>query len=354
MDIKYLEKLTNANGISGYEREIAKIMEDKLRPTNNNIYYDNIGSLIVHKEGTGPKVMLAAHLDEVGFLVKDIDDNGFIKFIPVGGWWNQVLLGQKVCINGQNKKIYGVIGSKPPHVLSMEQRKQPVEIKDMFIDVGVYSKKEVLELGINIGDMITPVGDLSIMNNEDFIMAKALDNRIGCYIVTKIMERLADQTLNIDLYGVATVQEEIGLRGAKTSSNLINPDIAIAIDTGIAGDTPGMTRDDSMSKLGEGLQMIVMDRTTFGHVNLRKKLEEIAKEKNIKYQLDFTPGGGTDAGEMHLTHDGALGISLSVATRYIHSHLSIINKKDVDNLIDLMVEFCKYLNEEKYQEIKKG
>ena len=353
MDIKYLEKLTNANGTSGYEQNIAKIMEEKLKDNVNEIYYDNIGSLIAHKNGKGPKVMLAAHLDEVGFLVKDIDEKGFIKFIPVGGWWNQVLLGQKVCICSNDKKIYGVIGSKPPHVLTMEQRKKTVEIKDMFIDIGVYNKKEVLDLGINIGDMITPVGDLSIMNNSDFIMAKALDNRIGCYIVTKIMEELSKDNLDIDLYGVATVQEEIGLRGARTSSNLINPDIAIAIDTGIAGDTPGMTRDDSMSNLGDGLQIIVMDRTTFGSVNLRKKLQEIAEKNNIKYQLDFTPGGGTDAGEMHLTHDGSLGISLSVATRYIHSHLSIINKNDVDNLVHLMVEFCRWLNEENYQELKK-
>ncbi len=349
-----LKSLVNANGIAGHEQEIFKIMEEEVKDSVDEITSDNLGSFIARIGDKGPKIMLASHMDEVGFVVKHIDDNGFISFVPVGGWWNQVMLAQKVRITTRDNKTYdGVIGSKPPHVLSVEERKKPVEIDDMFIDLGVYSKEEVQNLGIKPGDMITPVGDYQKLANQDFVLGKAFDNRIGCYIICEVLKRLGnDRNNEATIYGVSTVQEEIGLRGATTSSNLINPDIAIAVDTGIAGDTPKMTKKESMSNLGEGPQIMILDGTTFGHVHLREKMLEVANKHNINVQLDFTPGGGTDAGKMHLAHDGAPGMSISIATRYIHSHLSIINLKDVEALIDLLVAFCQVINEETYKEIK--
>ena len=341
MNVELLKELTEVNGISGHEKRIKKIMERELNGHVDSMSEDNLGSFISNKKGNGPKIMLAAHMDEVGFIVKYIDDNGFIFFEPVGGWWNQVMLAQKVTITtSKDKEIYGVIGSKPPHVLGVEERKKTVDMKDMFIDIGVSSKEEVINSGILVGDMITPYAEFMEMENSDYLMAKAFDNRIGCYIVIEVMKRLEKENLNADVYGVATVQEEIGLRGAKTSADIINPDIAIAVDTGIAGDTPKMTIDEAQSKIGKGPQIIVMDRSTFGNVDLRKKMLEVAFKHDIDTQLDFVPGGGTDAGNMHLAHDGAQGMSISIATRYIHSHLSIIHKKDVEQLIELLTQFC--------------
>lgn len=354
IDLQYLEALVNANGISGHEEAVKDLIIKHLHQDYPEYQLDKLGSLIYTKGDHGPKIMLAAHMDEVGFVVKNIDDNGFIYFMPVGGWWNQVMLAQKVRITTEDGKTYeGVIGSKPPHVLSAEERKQPVDMNDMFIDLGVYSKEEVENLGIKPGDMICPVGDMTSMSNPDFVLGKAFDNRIGCYIVSEVLKTLAKERIASQVYGVFTVQEEIGLRGATTSSNLINPDIAIAVDTGIAGDTPKMTSKESMSTLGKGPQIMIMDGSTFGHPKLRKIMLDIAKENNIDVQLDFTPGGGTDAGKMHLAHDGAPAMSISIATRYIHSHLSIINLQDVKMLTELLVAFCKTLNEDLYQEILK-
>ena len=191
---------------------------------------NKLGSFISKKGNQGLKVMLAAHMDEVGFIVKRIDDKGYIYFQPVGGWWPQVLLAQQVIITTyKGKEIFGFIGCKPPHVLKAEKRKEMVQIEDMFIDLGVSSKQEVIDLGIQIGDMITPKTEYRKMNNDKYLFGKAMDNRIGCAIVVDVMKRLDNPSNQI--YGVATVQEEVGLRGATTCANLINPDIAIVSGT---------------------------------------------------------------------------------------------------------------------------
>lgn len=352
INMNYLKQLVEANAISGHEQAVKKVVQNHLATEYPTYEMDKLGSLIYKHGDHGPKIMLAIHMDEVGFVVRYIDDNGFIYFMPVGGWWNQVMLAQKVRITTKSGKTYdGVIGSKPPHVLSAEERKVPVDIKDMYIDLGVYSKQEVEELGIGIGDMICPIGDMQQMANPDFVMGKAFDNRIGCYVVSEVLKNIAHKNIDSQVYGVFTTQEEIGLRGATTSSNMVDPDIAIAVDTGIAGDTPKMTNNDSMSKLGDGPQIMVMDGGTFGNPQLREVMLDIAKKHNVKVQLDFTPGGGTDAGKMHLAHDGAPAMSISIATRYIHSHISIINLKDVEMLIELLTAFCENMNQDIYQKM---
>ncbi len=345
-----LAQLVNTYAISGHETAIRNLIKNELNSFNMELIEDNLGSLIYKVGNKGPKIMLASHMDEVGFIVRYIDENGFIYFLPVGGWWNQVLLSQKVAITTSTGQVYeGVIGSKPPHVLKKEERDKPVNIEDMFIDLGVNNKQEVLDLGIAPGDMICPIGKYQPMVNPNYVLGKAFDNRIGCYILIELLKAVANLELDVQLYGVFTTQEEIGLRGATTSSNLINPDIAIAVDTGIAGDTPKMTNQESMSYLGKGPQIIVLDATTFGHVKLREYMLNIANKNDIAYQLDFTPGGGTDAGKMHLAGNGALGMSLSIATRYIHSHLSVINLEDVKNMIQLLTIFITNMNQSAFE-----
>lgn len=351
VSMELLKKLTDVNGIAGHESQVRKLMESEFVNIvgKDNITYDNIGSVIAKLGNQGPKVMIAGHMDEVGMIVTKITDDGYLRFQTIGGWWSQVMLAQQMHITtSENKVILGVIGSKPPHILSEEERKNPVKIEDMFIDIGVTSKSEVEALGIKIGDMITPAIDFHVMANNDFLLAKAWDNRIGCAIVIETLKQLQKEKLDNIIYGVGTVQEEVGLRGAKTASQVVKPDISIAVDVGIAKDTPGT---DGSIKMGNGPVIFLYDSGLVGHVGLREVFVEVANKHNIPIQFDYLPRGGTDAGQMHLAHHGSPAISLCIASRYIHSHTSMISKKDYENCIRLVVEVIKVLNEEKVNEI---
>ncbi len=346
MNRELLEKLTNAQAVPGYEGEVRDILKEEFTSLNLELDRDNIGSIIGRKQGNGPKLMLAGHMDEVGFIVKSIDDEGFVRFETAGGWWSQVMLAKTVTIKTRSgKKIDGIIGSTPPHVLSVEDRKKPVEITDMYIDLGASNKQQVLDAGIEIGNMIAPKFEFNEMLDDNFLAGKAFDNRVGCYIITEVMRNLANEEVACDIYAVGTVQEEIGLRGAKTSANKINPDVAIAIDTGIAGDTPGIDKNKASSKLGDGPLITVMDAGTLSHVGLRNYIFDLADELGFKYQPDFLKGGATDAGNMHLAHDGALAITISLATRYLHSQSSVIHKDDLETAVKIITEFARRLND---------
>lgn len=353
--LKMLKELTDANGIAGNEKAPRAVMKKYIEPFADKIEYDNLGSLIAKKRGdeNGPKIMIAGHLDEVGFMVTQIDDKGFIKFQTVGGWWAHVMLSQRVTITTRSgEEIIGVIGSKPPHILPQEQRKKTVEIKDMFIDVGATSKEEAESWGIRPGDMITPYFEFNVMKNEKMLLAKAWDNRIGCAIAIEVLKRLKNEKHPNIVYGVGNVQEEVGLRGAKTSTFKIQPDIGFAVDVGIAGDTPGITPKEAMSKLGEGPQIIIYDASMVSHKGLRDFVIDVAEENNIPYQFDAMPGGGTDAGSMHLTGNGVPTLSITIATRYIHSHASILHRDDFENAVKLIVEVVKRLDWDAVNKIK--
>ena len=293
-----LKELTDANGIPGNERAPRQVMRKYIEPVADEIEYDNLGSLIAKKVGdvNGPKIMVAGHLDEVGFMVTQIDDKGFIKFQTVGGWWGQVMLSQRVTITTRTgEEIIGVIGSKPPHILPPEVRNKPVDMKDMFIDIGATSKDDVTQWGIRPGDMITPYFEFNVMKNNKLLLAKAWDNRIGCAIAIDVLRALKDEKHPNIVYGVGNVQEEVGLRGAKTSTFKIQPDIGFSVDVGIAGDTPGITPKESISKLGAGPQIVIYDASMVSHKGLRDFVVDIAEANNIPYQFD-SMAGGTDVG----------------------------------------------------------
>ncbi len=353
MNLEFAEKLVNADAIAGNEKEVYNVLKTELENVSAKITQDNIGSFVAESKHSGNlRVMLAAHMDEVGFVVSKITDEGFVFMKPVGGWWSQVILAQKVRITTRmGKKIKGITGSIPPHILSKEARKKPVELDDVYIDLGVDSKKDVIDLGINIGDMITPDIDFAVMNSEKYLLAKAWDNRIGCYIMSEVMKRIEKDNLECTVYGVATSSEEIGLRGARTAANYVNPDVAIAIDTSIDGSTPQINGAVN-ANLGKGPIMLVMDATLMAHVGLRNYLIDLAQKHNIDYQLDILMGGGTDGGAIHVQKSGIPSISLVIATRYLHSHTSIIYQDDVNQAIELVYKFLKEINYEKFQQIK--
>ncbi|GKU81524.1 M42 family metallopeptidase [Niallia sp. NCCP-28] len=346
--LEMLKELTDAKGIPGNEREPREVMKKYIAPYADEITTDNLGSLIAKKVGNeqGPKIMVAGHLDEVGFMITRIDDKGFLYFQTVGGWWSQVMLAQRVTIVTKKGDITGVIGSKPPHILSPEARKKPVDIKDMFIDIGASSKEEAKEWGVKPGDMVVPYFEFTVMNNEKMLLAKAWDNRIGCAIAIDVLKGLKNETHENIVYGVGTVQEEVGLRGAKTAAQKINPDIAFGVDVGIAGDTPGITEKEALSKMGKGPQIILYDASMVSHKGLRDLVTDTADELNIPYQFDSVPGGGTDSGSIHLTHDGVPALSITIATRYIHSHAAMLHRDDYENAVKLIIEVIKRLDRE--------
>ncbi|MBO8157586.1 MAG: M42 family metallopeptidase [Bacillaceae bacterium] len=351
--MKMFEDLTQAAGVPGDEREPREVMKKYIEPYADEVYTDQLGSLIALKKGAenGPKIMLAGHLDEVGFMVTRISKEGFLYFQPLGGWWNQVMLAQRVTVSTKKGKITGVIGSKPPHVLSPEERKKTVQINQMFIDIGVSSKEEAMELGVRPGDSVVPVCPLTKMGNPNLLMAKAWDNRIGCAIVIEVLKRLQNKNHVGNVYGVGTVQEEVGLRGSQTSTQMIRPDIMIALDTGIAGDTPGISDQEATAEIGKGPQLLVYDASMIPHKGLRDYVINLAEESDIPFQYDVMPQGGTDAGRSHIVGEGIPSLALTIPTRYIHTSSSIIHIDDFEHTVRLMTSFIEKLNHEELQKI---
>lgn len=354
-EFSFLKELTDAKGVPGNEGQVREVFNKYANPIADKITYDGLGSIIAKKTGdqNGPKILFASHLDEVGFMVTYITEEGFIKFTPLGGWWTNVMLAQQVEITtSSNKVVHGVIGCKPPHVLTKEVREKAYDIQDMFIDIGASSKEEVLFWGVKPGDMITPYTEFRRLNESKFILAKAWDNRIGTAVTLKVLENLKEAGHPNIAYGVGNVQEEVGLRGAKTATHLVNPDIAFALDTGTAGDTPGMTAKEADSKLGEGPQIILYDASMVAHKGLRDFVIGIAEEMGIPYQLTVITGGGTDAGSQHVSRDGIPALAITVAVRYLHSHTSVIHEEDYLNTVKLVTEVIKRLDWNTVNKIK--
>lgn len=352
--LKMYEELTCVNGIPGYEEPVRQVMRKYLEPLSDQIISDNLGSIAgvkVGKEG-GPRIMIAGHLDEVGWMVTLITKDGFLKIQPVGGWWSQVMLAQRVKIITRKGELVGVVGSKPPHILPQEERNKVVQIKDMFIDIGASSKEEAMEFGVRPGDPIVPYCDFTVMPNPKILMNKAWDNRAGCAVAIMALEELKGQKHNNVVYAVGNVQEEVGLRGAITMTNTIQPDIGIALDVGIAGDVPGVRDSEAQGKLGNGPQILLYDASMVPSVALRNLVTDTADELGIPYQFDAIPGGGTDAGRMHIYGKGVPSIVIGFATRYIHSHAGLIHREDMENAAKLVAAVIRKLDNETVQRIK--
>ena len=341
--LAFLKDLVEANGAPGFEGEVATVMEKHLKGVGK-ISRDRLGSFICEKAGDpkGPRVMLAGHLDEVGFLVKSVTKEGFVKFLPLGGWWGHVVLGQRLTIHTRKGPVLGVVGSKPPHELREEDRRKVVEIRDMYIDVGATSDFDVKKkLEIRPGDPILPISPFTVMANPNLLLGKAWDNRMGCALAAETALALKGQKHPNTLFAVATVQEEVGLRGAQTSATKIHPDVALALDVGIAHDTPGTEGDE---KLGGGPLIVIYDSSAIPNRKLRDLVIDTGEKLRMPLQFESVERGGTDAGRIHMTGEGVPSLSLGIASRYIHSHVSIIDKRDFDMTVKLLVAVVKQLD----------
>lgn len=333
--------LTELPGASGNEHAVRQFMRHELEKYADEVIQDRLGSIFGVKRGNenGPRVMVAGHMDEVGFMVSTITDNGMIRFQPLGGWWNQVLLAQRVQIITNNGPVIGVIGSIPPHSLSEEQRRKPMDIRNMLIDVGADDREDAKKMGIKPGQQIVPLCPFTPMANPKKILAKAWDNRYGCGLAIELLKELKAETLPNILYSGATVQEEVGLRGAQTAANMIKPDIFFALDAGPANDMTGDKKE--FGHLGKGALIRIYDRSMITHRGMREFILDTAETNNIPYQFFISPGGGTDAGRVHTSNDGVPSAVIGICSRYIHTHASIIHVDDYIAAKQLLIELVK-------------
>ncbi len=331
-----LERLSNAHGVSGYEGNVRQIIEEEIRPYIDEIKTDKMGNLIATKLGGKPTVMLAAHMDEIGLMVKYVDDKGFVHFTKIGGWFDQTLLNQRMVLHTEFGTVYGVIGSKPPHAMNDEDKKKPVLAEDMFIDVGATGKEDAEKLGVKAGTPITSDMEFKLLGN-DMVTGKAFDNRAGCVMLIEALRQM--KGVKATVHAVFTVQEEVGLKGAKTSAFGLNPDVALATDVTITGDHPGIEKKHSAMEIGKGPSITISDAEGRGIIvpePVLKWLKEAAESSNVPYQLEVGVGGTTDASAIHLSREGIPTGVISTPSRYIHTPVSVLSMTDLENAAKLV------------------
>ncbi len=343
--VSLLRELTEAHSVSGHEDEVRAIFRRELDGCGD-FSCDRNGSVFCEMAGEGPRVLIAGHMDEVGFLVQNVTMDGFLQIVNVGGWWEHNLLSQRVEIRTRGGgKVLGVIASKPPHFLTAEQRKQVISLDQMFVDVGAESRKDVLEnLHIEIGDPVAPISRFTAMARPDHFMAKAFDNRVGMAGAIQAGQILAKSARPNRLILCGTVQEEVGLRGAKTAAHFSRPDVAIILEGPPADDLPGSSRADCQGRLGGGVQIRISDPSAIANPRLAKLAIDTAREGKIPHQVTVRRSGGTDAGAFHLANSGIPSIVLGVPARYIHSHNGIIDVNDYLNMLRLTVALATKLD----------
>jgi putative aminopeptidase FrvX len=347
-----LKEMTEAHGVPGYESPIRAVVRKYLEPLGQ-LSQDKMGSVICEQPGdsAAPRVMLAGHMDEIGFMVKQITKEGFIKFLPLGGWFDQVLLGQRVLIKTIKGDVTGVIGARPPHLLTTEERQKVVLRKDMYMDIGASSESEVKEAGVQLGDPIVPRADFQILTNGKTYLSKAFDDRVGVALMVSALQILKDHPHPNTLYATATVMEEVGIRGATTSVEAVNPDVAIVLESDIAGDVPGIKPEESSIQLGVGPSLVIYDARMIPNLKLRDLVLQVGKDIGVNVQLSSIEGGATDGAAIHLFKTGVPTVVLCVPARHIHSHSSIIHRKDYDDAVKLLIELVSRLDQKQVEEL---
>lgn len=332
------------------KRELRAWVKNALSPYTEEFVQDRLGSLFAVLRGNdeGPRVMVAGHMDEVGFMVTGITEAGMVRFQPLGGWWSQAVLAQRLQIITDNGPIIGVVGSIPTHLLDEAQRSKPVDIKSMYIDIGADNKAEAESFGIRPGQQIVPICEFTPLANPKKIMAKAWDNRYGVGLAIELVQALHGEKLPNTVYAGATVQEELGLRGARTAANLIQPDIFFGLDASAANDMMG--DKSQFGQLGQGALLRIFDPTMLTHRGMVEYVQDTAETNKIKYQYFVSPGG-TDAGQVHLSGIGVPSTIIGICSRYIHTSSSIIHTDDYEAAKELLIKLVKGLDRTTLQTI---
>lgn len=340
---EYLEYFLDRDGISGFEKDIADAYIKEVKKHGAAIERDGFGSVIAKVGDKGPKLMLASHMDEVGWVVQQITDGGMIRLSDIGGHWNHTILASQVkVVNRDGKEFFGVVGSTSVHILPAEQRTKVMDLKDIFVDLGFNSKDEVLKAGVSVGDQVVRISKARLLADGDKYMAKAIDNRVGVAIIAKVIENIKGKKLNNQLFAVATAQEEVGLRGGRASMQKIQPDIAIAIDTTASHDTPNVIPGDT--KLGKGIAVTMKDGSAIANPMLANYLFDLATELKLPVYKFVSQGGGNDSGITQFSQGGIPVVTISIPTRYLHTPFEVGSIKDFESIVDLITEFVLKLD----------
>ena len=348
-----LQQLADAPGPPGAEEPVRAIMVAAMKPfASVHIRYDGMGSVIAQQGSTGPRIMIDAHMDELGGMVRRITPNGFLTMQMLGGWLDQALVDQRWTILGSKGPVHAVTGIRDIHIVPAEERTRVFTRDQLFLDIGAKDAAEATAMGIEPGDPIVPDAPFVVLNGSRNYLGKAWDDRIGCAVLLEAMRRTASLPHANQLFFVATTQEEIGLRGARTAAQTVKPDIGIAIEGGITGDTAGAHPEESQAKLGSGPGIFLYDSSTIPNRKLVAFTRQTAAAKNIPLQADLVQGYGDDSAEMQTTNGGTPTINLVVPVRYTHSHNGVVNRDDFDRMVDLVTAMLVKLDEKTVQQLR--
>lgn len=349
--MELLKKLVQSSGVPGREEKIRALIKEEFKEITDEVNVDTLGNVIGLKKGNGregnygsaKKIMLAAHMDEIGFMVRHIDKNGFLRLQPLGGFDARSLVAQRVVVHGREELVGNLLPStKPPHMLTEEEAKKKLEVKDFFVDLGL-DGDSVKEL-VRIGDPVTLKQEFQRIGKT--YSSKSMDNRVGVYVMIEAIKQLEHHEM--DVYLVATSQEEVGLRGAKTSAYGINPDISITLDTTIANDIPGSKEEESVTKLGEGAAIKIMDSASISNYKVVEALRSLAEDKKISYQMEILARGGTDAGAIQQNKSGIPTAAISIPARYVHTVNEMVHENDINAAVKLLKDFLSICQEKDF------
>jgi endoglucanase len=348
-----LQQLADAPGPPGAEEPVRAIMVPEMKQfATQPIRYDGIGSVIAQQGSTGPRVMIDAHMDELGGMVRRITPGGFLTMQMLGGWLDQALPDQRWIVIGSKGPVHAVTGIRDVHVVPAEERTRVIPRDALYLDIGAKNPAEAAAMGVEPGDPVVPDSPFLILNGSQNYLGKAWDDRIGCAVLLEAMRRTASLPHANTLIYVATVQEEIGLRGGRTASQTVKPDIGIALEGGITGDTAGTHPEETQAKLGAGPGLFLYDSSTIPNRKFVAFTRKTAADNSIPLQLDLVQGYGDDSAEMQMTNGGTPTVNLVVPVRYTHAHNGIVNRHDFDQMVDLLVQMLIHLDQKQVDNLR--
>lgn len=350
-----LAELSNAHGPSGFEGPVREIMQREMKPLADRIEVDGLGSVIgiIEVSKDAPNIMIAAHMDEVGMMVKRITDDGYLKYQVLGGMLPEALINQRFRVLTRKGYVIAVSGLKSIHAIPRGMRDLKLDHNEIFLDVGASSREDAEQrLGIRAGDPIAPDTEFEVLNGSSLYLGKAWDDRLGLAVMIEVMKRLQNNRPKSNVYFAATTQEEIGLRGARTSSYLIEPDIGISLEAGVASDYPGISKDEAQEVLGKGPGLFLFDASMIPNDNLKQSVIQLAAKNKIPLQFNVQPGYGEDGAEMQKAFSGTPSVNMTVPIRYLHTHYGVMDRRDFDRLVDLLTALVRDLTPDKINEIK--
>ena len=339
-----LQELADAPGPPGFEEPVRKIMVDHMKALSAKISYDGLGSVIGIQGTSGPRIMVDAHMDELGGVIRRVTADGYLTMQMLGGWLDQALVDQRWTIIGSKGAVRAVTGIRDIHIVPQEERTKMFPRDSLFLDVGAKNAAEVAAMGLEPGDPVVPDAPFAVMNGTQNYLGKGWDDRVGCAVLIAAMEKLARASHPNQIFWTATVQEEIGLRGAHTASELIKPDVGIAIEGGVTRDSPGVHPEEAQELLGAGPAIFLYDSSALPNRKLVAMIKQVAREKSIPLQTDLIQGYGDDSAEIQKSNGGVPTVNLVVPVRYTHAHNGIMNRGDFDKMVDLVVAILQALD----------